>query len=119
MTEHDFPGPGEHVGQPLNTEGSDGPTPDGESLRTDPVQDRRRRVLNLPAVDPRQVDQCPELGEQQMLVRRTSTDRHAPLAVRVDAKAIEQRLDRSVNNDQREIVFDPIQDDADPNSDQV
>ena len=108
----DLPGPGEDVApNGIEAEAHTGPIPDGE-LPGHALRDPRRLSQELRPVDQRALGEGPEAGTHQPR-RRTSTDREAPEQVTVDG-AIEDRLDHSAEDDHREEVFDPAQDDAGP-----
>jgi hypothetical protein len=111
----DYQGPGEDVAPDgMQAEASDGPIPNGEMLGADPAQDPRRFTLEMRPVDNHE----PSEIEENRVLRRTGTDSDALRSVRVTPIDSEQRCDNSADNDRRENMLDPAQDDVGPQSDQ-
>jgi hypothetical protein len=111
-------GPGEHAGPDnIQAEAGIGPIPDGEMPGVDPYQDQRRRTLEMQPVDAAESNTS-ESGREGTL-RRTGTDHDAIQPVPHQDHPTERRLDDSAGDNDREIVFDPTQDDSGPHSDQI
>jgi len=108
----DFFGPGEYTGPNLlEAESNPGPIPDGEMAGVDP----RRRTIETQPVDQREANDIPARSKTGEI--RLSSDLHEA-AHRVDTGLTEQSRDQSANNEVREKIYDPVQDDSGPQSDQ-
>jgi hypothetical protein len=109
----DFDGPGEQVDPTsLMGEARAAPAPDGETLSHRPrSQDTRPpNQCESPLVDE---------NDPSSETRRTSTERAGWRTVRASDHLLEQRLDHSAHDLQRENTFDAVPDDAGPHSDKI
>ncbi len=108
----DFFGPGEYTGSDLTeAESNPGPIPDGEMGSVD----RRRRTIETQPIDQREAADIPsrsKTGEIRLSSSQHETAHHAKAAL------TEQSRDQSADNEVREKIYDPVQDDSGPQSDQ-
>lgn len=108
----DFFGPGEHTGSNLlEAESNPGPIPDGEMGGID----HRRRTLEMQPVDQREAVDIPSRSKTGEI--HLSSAPHDAVH-RVETAITEQSRDQSADNEVREKIYDPVQDDSGPQSDQ-
>ncbi|MBN1678747.1 MAG: hypothetical protein JW966_00550 [Anaerolineae bacterium] len=123
----DLPGPGERTGPDhIQAEANGGPIPDGEMPGVDPAYDHRRQRLEMRPISVSEYASEPETSERSIRQTGTDLDVHhrvlgesAGTPERRPGYPLEQRVDTSAGDSQREKSLAPVQDDSDPRSDQI